>query len=79
MDVTTVQTSGDQPLAVEFWDFSGSPDNEEDTAGRLRSAFFHAAVLCYSVEDPAGLAAVEKIVRIHVAVHAVVVFDDADR
>ena len=79
MDVTTVQTSGDRPLAVEFWDFPGSPDDEDDTARRLRSAFFHAAVICYSVEDPAGLAAVEKVVRIPVVVHAVVVFAVADR
>ncbi|KAK1836126.1 hypothetical protein QBC39DRAFT_430275 [Podospora conica] len=61
VDVTTFSTiSSDRPLTLEFWDFSGAPAYTEETAKRLKSGFFHAAVLCFSVEDAAGLAAVEQ-------------------
>jgi len=63
--VTTVHTTDvDRPLTLELWDFSGAPAHVAETTQRLTSAFFHAAVLCYSTEDPAGLTAVEREARI---------------
>lgn len=64
MNVTTVQTTDvGRPLTLELWDFSGAPAYTEEVKKRLNSGFFHAAVLCYSAEDPAGFAAVEREVH----------------
>lgn len=67
MNVTTVQTVDvGRPLTLEIWDFSGTPACAEEVKKRLISGFFHAAVLCYSAEDPASLSAVEREVSTHI-------------
>lgn len=81
VNVTTVQTTDvGRPLTLELWDFSGAPAYAEEVKKRLISGFFHAAVLCFSADDPAGLAAVEQEVRrpLHHTHTLCVVFHMAD-
>lgn len=46
-------------VTVELWDFPGLVAGQR--AGPLLSTFFHAAVICFSVEDLANLEAIAAV------------------
>jgi len=55
-----VIASDGRVVLLELWDFPGtpSPAGGIDRLRQLRAAFFHAAVLCYSIEEKRNPAAV---------------------
>jgi hypothetical protein len=48
-------------FTVELWDFSGSVVDEESKR-QLMANFFHAGIICYSIEDEANIESVKRIV-----------------
>lgn len=55
-----VIASDGRVVLLELWDFPGTPSlaGGIDRLRQLRAAFFHAAVLCYSIEEKRNPAAV---------------------
>lgn len=45
---------------VELWDFPGIVAGQR--AGPLLSTFFHAAIICFSLEDKDNLKAISEVV-----------------
>ncbi|KAK3304111.1 P-loop containing nucleoside triphosphate hydrolase protein [Chaetomium strumarium] len=55
----TVHTEDDTLVHVELWDFPGIVAGEP--RGPLLSTFFHAAIICFSLEDKGNLAALSQV------------------
>jgi GTPase SAR1 family protein len=56
----TVRVDDDTVVNVELWDFPGFVAGE--TAGPLLSTFFHAAIICFSLEDKENLTSLAETV-----------------
>jgi hypothetical protein len=56
----TVRVDNDTVVNVELWDFPGVVAGE--TAGPLLSTFFHAAIICFSLEDKENLTSLGETV-----------------
>lgn len=56
----TVRADDDTIINVELWDFPGFVAGER--VGRLLSTFFHAAIICFNLEDRENLASLAEVV-----------------
>ncbi|KAK4122797.1 P-loop containing nucleoside triphosphate hydrolase protein [Parathielavia appendiculata] len=55
----TVRAHDDSVVSVELWDFPGIVAGERP--GPLLSTFFHAAIICFSLEDKANLSNIAEV------------------
>lgn len=56
----TVRTADDTIVNVELWDFPGIVAGEN--RGPLLTTFFHAAIICFSLENKDNLANLSEVV-----------------